>query len=74
MKANTVYASLTGTNYHSLKIQYNSYYSKNAYVQVSNDLYSYIPLCELNGFRILKCTIDSTYITMQFQQPLASGE
>ena len=74
MKANTVYANLTGTNYHTLKIQYSSYYSKDAYAQVLNDLYSYIPYCELNGFRILKCTIDSTYITMQFQQALASGE
>jgi hypothetical protein len=42
----------------------------------TNDLYRYIPVCELNGYRILSCSIDNTNkeITMNFQQPIAAGE
>jgi hypothetical protein len=68
------FASLSGSNYHTISLYYGSYYSNPSLNQNSNDLYYYVPTCELNGFRIHVCTISSSTITMSFQQNIANGK
>lgn len=67
------FSSLTGTNYHSIKVDFGSVYTYPSIDQRSLDLYFYTPVCLLNGFSILQCSISGTTITMQFQQSLANG-
>ena len=72
----TTFPSRQGTaNYHSLKLNYGNYYSVTAQTR-SNDLYRYVPVCELNGYRILDCTINTgtNEITMNFQQALNAND
>lgn len=70
----STFNSLEGSaNYHSLKVDFGSYYTYPTINQNSLDLYFYTPVCLLNGFSILDCSISGTTITMRFQQPIANG-
>lgn len=74
--APTAFANKEGTgSYHTIKINYGSSYSVTSTTK-TNDLYRYIPSCELNGYRILSCSIDTTNkeMTMSFQQAIAASE
>ena len=42
----------TGSNYHEIKVKYDSYYTIPTLNQKTNDLYYYVPTCHLNGQRI----------------------
>lgn len=64
----------TTTNYHSINVNFGSVYNHSTLNQNINDLYYYVPVCYLNGFSILKCSISGTTISMQFQQAIANGE
>lgn len=72
LKAPTNFAALSGGNYHSISLTYSSYYSSPGQSQ-SYDLFEYVPICELNGFRIYSCSNNGATITMSFQQSIASG-
>jgi len=68
------YNSLQGTNnYHTFAVNFGSVYTYPTLNQMSLDLYQYVPVCYLNGFQILLCSISSTTITMSFQQAIANG-
>jgi hypothetical protein len=73
MMAPTTFSSLSGSNFHTISLNYGSYYTTPTLNQNNNDLYFYVPTCELNGFRIHSCSISSTTITMRFQQSIANG-
>lgn len=70
--APTSFASLSGGSYHTISLSYGSYYSTPTAAN-TNDLYIYVPTCELNGKRVHSCTISSNTITMSFQNSIASG-
>jgi hypothetical protein len=74
MMAPTTFSSLSGSNFHTISLNYGSYYTTPTLNQNTNDLYFYVPTCELNGFRIHSCSISSTTITMGFQQSIANGK
>jgi len=66
--------SYDGTsNYHYISVDFTGVYSYPALNQMSNDLYFYTPVCLLNGFSIMKCTITGSVIKMEFQQAIANG-
>ena len=73
-KAMANFASLSGSNYHTIKVKYDSFYSVPTLSQRSNDLFYYIPTCHLNGDRIEDCTISGGKIIMRFQQQISSGQ
>ena len=64
----------SSNNYHQIKVTYNSYYTVPSLNQNSQDLYKYVPTCELNGQRIEDCSISGGKIIMSFQQNLVNGE
>ena len=66
--------SYTGGNYHYVEVDFGSYYTHPSLNQRTLDLYYYIPQCLLNGKSILRCTISSNKIKMEFQQSIANGE
>ena len=72
--APTTFSALSGGQYHTISLTYNSYYSTPTLNQQDKDLYVYVPSCELNGFRIHSCSISSGVISMSFQQTLANGQ
>ena len=72
--APTIFAALSGSNYHSVSVAYSSHYTIPTLQQTSNDLTYYVPTCELNGLQMYQCSVSGGSITMQFQQALASGE
>lgn len=72
MIAPTAFASLSGGSYHTIQLSYGSYYSTPTGAN-SNDLYIYVPSCELNGKRVHSCSISSNTITMSFQDSIANG-
>lgn len=72
MIAPTAFASLSGSNYHTISLSYGSYYSTPTPTN-TNDLYIYVPTCELNGRRVHICTINSNNITMSFQDRITNG-
>jgi len=57
-----------------MSVNFSSVYTVPSLNQAINDLYYYVPVCYLNGYSILSCSISGTIITMQFQQPIANGE
>lgn len=63
------------TQYHTIKMNYGSYYTVTSQTR-ANDLYRYQPVCELNGYRILLCSINTgaNEITMSFQQSITANE
>lgn len=72
LKAPTSFTGLSGGNYHSIALTYNAYYTSPTQTQ-TYDLFKYVPICELNGFRIHSCSNNGATITMSFQQSIASG-
>jgi hypothetical protein len=73
--APATFSAQTGTNYHTISLYYGSYYSNPTTLnQKNNDLFYYVPTCELNGFRIHVCAISSNTITMSFLQNIANGK
>lgn len=75
MIAPSTFNSYQGSsNYHYVEVDFGSYYTHPSINQMSNDLYYYTPLCLLNGFKILRCTISGNKIKMEFQQTIANGE
>ncbi len=74
--APTAFSNRDGTGtYHVIKVNYGNTYSVPATTRTF-DLYRLIPTCELNGYRILTCSIDTTNkeVSMSFQQAIAAGE
>ena len=74
MKCPVSFSLETGSNYHYISVDYSLYYDNPTINQNANDLYYYVPTCELNGFRIHLCSISSGKITMQFLTALVANE
>jgi hypothetical protein len=68
------FTAQTGNNYHTISLYFGAYYSTPTLNQNSNDLYYYVPTCQLNGFSIYSCSISSGTITMNFQQAINNGQ
>ena len=64
----------SSSNYHQIKVTFNSYYTHPTLNQNSQDLYKYVPTCQLNGQRIEDCSVSGGKIIMKFQQNLINGE
>ncbi len=71
--APAAFSSLSGGSYHSISVNFGTLYSYPTLNQMNLDLYYYTPVCLLNGFSILQCSISGNTITMQFQQAIANG-
>jgi hypothetical protein len=76
IKAMVAFSNLTSSNYHEVRLTYNSFYSIPTLNQQvsSTDLYIYVPTCHLNGFRLHYCTITSGQIITRFQMGFSLGE
>ena len=64
----------SSNNYHQIRVDFDTYYTHPSLNQNSNDLYKYVPTCELNGQRIEDCSISGGKIIMKFQHNLVNGE
>lgn len=66
MKCPASFPLQTGTNYHTISVEFSTYYEHPTLNQKVNDLFYYVPTCELNSFRIHVCTVSGGKITMSF--------
>ena len=56
IKAMTSFANRENTSYfHTVKVEFSSYYTHETINQKTQDLSYYVPTCHLNGFRIYSC-------------------
>lgn len=73
-KAMVTFSDLSATgNYHQIKLKFDTYYSYPSLNQRTDDFYTYVPTCHLNGYRIESCTISGGKIIMSFKQLLVGG-
>lgn len=73
VKAMAVFNAQT-SNYHEVRLTYNSFYTVPTLNQQNNDLFTYVPTCHLNGVRLHYCTISGGKIITKFQQGFALGQ
>ena len=67
------FSSLT-SNYHEVRLTFNSYYTHPTLNQQNNDLFIYVPTCHLNGVRLHYCTISGGKIITRFLQGFNIGQ
>ena len=71
----STFNSYEGTSsYHYIEVDFGSVYTYPSFTTRTLDLYHYSPVCFLNGFEILKCTVSGTKVKMEFQQAISNGE
>lgn len=72
IKAMATFSTLS-SNYHEVRLNFNSYYTFSNTVQVQ-DLFYYIPTCHLNGARLHYCVISGGKIITRFLQGFTLGQ
>lgn len=72
VKAMATFSTLS-SNYHEVRLTYNSYYTYSSTVQ-NQDLFYYIPTCHLNGARLHYCVLSGGKIITRFQQGFSLGQ